>query len=173
MSELHSADLVILILILLSAVIGLVRGLIREALSLVVWFTAFVLGILFADQLAAHFQMPWTEDMSPTGRSMVNHAAAFGAIFIGVLVVGGIAQWALHKLIEITHLSGTDRLLGFVFGSIRGAIVVIVALVAVEPFQSETDWWNASVLRGYLMTFEGEVVSLFGTVSEVVQQVGI
>ena len=171
MSDLHAADLVILIVLLLSAMIGLVRGLIREALSLVIWATAFVLAIVFADNLAAHISVPGTAEFHPTTRSMVDHAAGFGAIFIGVLIVGGIVQWTLHKLIEATHLSGTDRVLGFVFGGLRGAVVVIVGLVAIEPFQSETQWWQQSVLRSHFMAFEDDVLGMFRALSETFKQV--
>ena len=68
-----------------------------------------------------------------------------------------------------TGLSGMDRLLGLVFGSFRGAIVVIVILVAVEPFATEHAWWRQSKLRPALMAFEQDVVSLVSVMSSQVQ----
>ena len=87
---------------------------------------------------------------------MISFVVVFGA----TLIVGGIVQWAIAKLVESTGLSGTDRILGFVFGGARGAIVCIVALIALRPFAIDAHWWQASRLQRELLAFEGDVLQL-------------
>jgi membrane protein required for colicin V production len=103
---LTAADIAIVALVLLSSVIGLVRGLVREVLSLVVWVLAFLVAVGFADSLATRF----AGILEPDSARL---AVAFVTLFVGILIVGGLIQWGLGKLIEGTGLSGTDRLLGF------------------------------------------------------------
>ena len=65
--------------------------------------------------------------------------------FIGVLMMGAIVAFLMRKLVSGTGLSGTDRLLGMVFGLVRGAMLVIL-LVMLMKFTPATrdDWWQAS-----------------------------
>lgn len=146
-------DLAIVILILLSAVIGLIRGLTREVFSLFVWGAALVLSLLFAPRVA-EFLEPLIANPS------LRYVGAFTCVFIATLIVGGISQWLLTRLINGTGLTGTDRFLGFVFGSARGALVCIVVLIALRPFGEEQPWWRNSVMVPALLQFEGEILAL-------------
>jgi membrane protein required for colicin V production len=158
---LPSADIVLLIVILLSALIGLVRGLLREVLSLASWFAAFMLALYFApvaaDYLTAHF-----------ADETMRLGIGFVAIFVITLIVGGIVQWLLRKLVETSGLSGTDRFLGFLFGGVRGVLVCIIALIMLRPFAETTDWWQQSRLTPQLLAFEQDVLELMGRARELV-----
>lgn len=153
------ADIAIAVVVLLSAVIGLMRGLVREVLSLVVWILAFLVAVGFADDLAGRFAGFLEPD---TARL----AVAFVTLFVGTLIVGGLIQWALGKLIEGTGLSGTDRLLGFLFGSLRGVLVCIVAIIALRPFLEDASWWAESRLIPELAAFESDVLSFLDSAAD-------
>jgi membrane protein required for colicin V production len=144
-------DVAIVILILLSSVIGVVRGLVREVLSLFVWAAALVLAILLSPQVAELLN-PSIEN--PSFRYMT----AFAGVFISTLIVGGIAESLMARLINGAGMSGTDRLLGFGFGGARGALVCVVALIALRQLGYES-WWENSLLVPELMAFEGEILA--------------
>ena len=60
-------------------------------------------------------------------------------------------------------LGGTDRFLGFVFGALRGGLVVIGALIVVRPFAETSAWWEESLVRPELLVFEDDILELFRT----------
>ncbi|MEZ5550446.1 MAG: CvpA family protein [Pseudomonadales bacterium] len=159
-----AADIVILIVVLLSAVIGLVRGLFREVLSLGTWLAAFLLALFFAPDAAELLSGQITDHS-------VRLIAAFFIIFLLTLIVGGIVQWLVKQLITTTGLTGTDRFLGFLFGSARGVLVCIVALIAARPFVEESDWWRASRIAPELLAFEQDVLKLFQKGKDVISEV--
>ena len=151
---LPAADIVMLALILLSAVIGLFRGLIKELVSLVVWVCAIVGAIVFASPLADYLT-------AIDASRPIRVAIGFAVVFFGVLIAGGLLQWSLAKLIQSTGLGGTDRFLGFVFGALRGGLVVLGALILIKPFAQTSDWWQESLLRPELLAFEDDILKLF------------
>ena len=153
---LPAADIVILSLILLSAVIGLFRGLVKELLSLVVWVCAIVGATVFASPLSEYLT-------AVDANRPIRVAIAFAVVFFGVLIAGGLLQWSLAKLIQSTGLGGTDRFLGFVFGALRGGLVVIGALIVVRPFAETSAWWEESLVRPELLVFEDGILELFRT----------
>ncbi|HEV2613110.1 MAG TPA: CvpA family protein [Gammaproteobacteria bacterium] len=135
------ADVVILAIILLSALISLFRGFVREALSLVSWILAFWLALGFSHPLS---DLLVNYIKSPTLRI----GAAFVGIFILVLIICAVINHFITALVHSTGLSGTDRLLGAVFGLIRGVLLVAALLLVARlttPMQQE-DWWQGSML---------------------------
>jgi len=158
----NGADIVLSGVITLSAAIGLVRGLVRELLSLVVWIVAFIVALAYAPSLAPSLSGVASE---PT----VRHVVAVVILFVAALVLGSLVQWALHKLIETTGLSGTDRLLGLVFGALRGVVLCVVALVALGPFARDYVWWQSSALVGPLVGLERDVTTLFSVIADTIR----
>ena len=149
------ADIVICAIVLLSAAIGLMRGLVREVLSLAVWAGAFVLALGLAPRVAPELEGIAND---PT----VRHVIAFAVVFLTTLIVGGLLQWMASRLIATTGLTGTDRLLGFLFGALRGAVVCIVGLIAIRPFASDYAWWQSAIMVPPLLAFERDLVELMG-----------
>lgn len=135
-------DFVILGIIGLSAVISLMRGFVREALSLAVWVLAFWVAWTFFRKLA--LQLDWFTVPS------VRLGAAFLILFIATLMVGALVNFLMGQLVDKTGLSGTDRLIGILFGAARGAILVaiLVLLAGLTPFPNDP-WWKESQLIGY------------------------
>lgn len=160
-------DVVILIVILLSAMIGLVRGLLKEVLSLASWIAAFILALYFSPSVADYFAPHVAEPA-------IRWVLGFVAVFVATLIVTGIVQWLLRKLVDSTGLSGTDRFLGFLFGSARGALVCIFGLIVLRPYAEQADWWQASTFAPELLAFEEDALDLLdttrGAVSELSEQ---
>lgn len=141
----NGADLVILGILLVSLVVSLVRGFIKEVFSILVWaaaiFAAFQVAGPFAEALEPVIDLP-------SARVII----AFAAVFVLVLVIGGLISFLVGKMVEKTGLSPTDRLFGALFGLARGLVIVVVAvmLMRVTPF-AQDPWWHESRL---MPTFE-------------------
>jgi membrane protein required for colicin V production len=118
--------------------LGLWRGLVYEVLSVLNWFSAFVL----AQWLAAR-----VGDMLPMGSAgeSVRYAAGFALVFIGGLFAGGLLAWLVKKAVEAIGLRPVDRTLGAAFGIVR-AIVLVLALAVVVNLTplKRSDWWTES-----------------------------
>jgi membrane protein required for colicin V production len=141
---LNGLDWIILAIVVVSGVISVVRGFVKEALSLASWVLAFWVALAFAAKLA--ILMPDALE-SPT----VRWVAAAVCLFMVTLIVGGLANFLISTLVEKTGLSGTDRALGVAFGVMRGiAIVAILVLVIGDTAMREANWWRDSTLRPYL-----------------------
>lgn len=133
-------DFVILGIIALSAFISLIRGFVKEALSLVIWFSAFFIASNFYPKLAVYFTR--IED------ELVRNGSAIAALFISTLIVGAVVNYVIAQLVQRTGLSGTDRILGVVFGGLRGVLIIAAVLFFIDAFTtfSESDWWKQSQL---------------------------
>lgn len=136
-------DIVIVAIIALSAVISLVRGFVKEAFSLAVWVLAFWISWSFFRDLEVPLR-DWIT--SPTARLGI----AFALLLIATLTVGGLVNYLIIQLVERTGMSGTDRLVGMVFGAARGVLLVavLVLLAGLTPMPRET-WWLESSLVSY------------------------
>ena len=136
-------DYFIIGIIAISALIGVFRGFVREAFSLLVWIAAFWLAWMFFREFSQYL-IQWIS--LPSARLGVS----FAIIMITVLIVGGIVNFLLAQLVEHTGLSGTDRLLGIFFGVGRGAIIIaIIILLAGLTALPQDPWWNQSLLIVY------------------------
>lgn len=128
--------------IVVSALVSLFRGFVREALSLAIWILAFWVAWTFFRDLAPVFGN-WVATPS------VQFGIAFGLLLIATLLVGGILNYLIGRLIDETGLSGTDRMLGMVFGVARGVLVVaILVLLARATPLPQDPWWKESALLG-------------------------
>lgn len=137
-------DYVILAIISISALISLMRGFVREVVSILVWIAAFTLAILFARPMAG--QLSGYID-SPT----LQVVTAFAVIFIATLLIGALVNYLAGQLVGRTGLTGTDRALGVVFGAGRGLLIVAALILALGLTSAPREgWWQASVVVGYL-----------------------
>ena len=134
----NAADAGILAIVLLSVVIGIARGFMVEALSLAAWIVAVIAATVAGPVLAGVFE---GRIETPSARI----ALGYGIVFLATLMVGALVTWAVRRLVEESGLSGTDRMLGLVFGLVRGVIVVVVLVLlsGLTPFPRDP-WWRES-----------------------------
>lgn len=138
-------DYAIIVALALSVLVGLWRGFIGEVMALVCWVLAFWVAWMFGPVLAEQFSASISV---PSVRVMLGYAVCF----VAVLIAGAIVSYLLRKLVSGSGLSGTDRLLGMVFGLVRGfaLVVLVIVLMKFTPVIRD-DWWQQSRL---LPTFE-------------------
>jgi membrane protein required for colicin V production len=133
-------DVVILAIIFLSAIISLFRGFVREAISLATWVMAFWVAIGFSGKLEAKLVSMID---SPAARLTV----AFAVLFLLTLIVGAMVNYLVGQLVRKTGISGTDKMLGILFGIARGIVLVtVLVLVGSIPKLWQERWWQESTL---------------------------
>ncbi len=133
-------EIAVLLVILLSALAGFATGLIRSVFSL----AGLILGIAFASyqyKVVAHRLAPIID--SPA----LAQLAAFCIVAILVMVLAGLAGWALRKLVHGVGLGWLDRTLGLLFGVLRGALLVTLLVMALAAFFPTTAWMQDTWLE--------------------------
>lgn len=116
-------DLLMLVVLLVSALVGVFRGLVFEVMSLLGWLVAWV-----GAQAAAAWLSPWVP--LGTAGSPLRLGMAFVAGFIVLLVLWRLLTWLVQAVVQATPLAPIDRALGAAFGFLRG-LVILLALVLV------------------------------------------
>ena len=133
-------DITIIGIIAFSASVSIIRGFVREALSLVSWVLAF--------SIAGHFYTYITQYLTYFENEMIRIAVAITILFFATLLVCSIVSYVIGQLVQKTGLSGTDRVLGICFGVLRGILVVAALLFLVDTFTSlsKSTYWTQSQL---------------------------
>ena len=142
-------DIVVIFVIFLSALFSLIRGFVKEAISLATWIIAIWLAATFAPKLAAALPNSLESEA-------VRQAVGFGVLFVLTLMVGALVNMLVAQVVKKTGLSSADRIFGVAFGILRGGLIVIVFVVigGMTPLP-EADWWQSSVL---LQWFESAAI---------------
>ncbi len=139
-------DYVIVGVILASLLLGGLRGFVRELLALAGWVAALVLALWFGPQVAQALPASW----EPLAR------LALGSLLVFVLTVFAVGLGAalLSRLLKAAGLGGTDRMLGAVFGLLRGLLVVLALVVAASWTRlTAQPAWKESWLTPALTSF--------------------
>jgi membrane protein required for colicin V production len=129
LSQLNALDYVLLIILVGSLTASLVRGFTREIVGLVALVAAIALGTWFHGT-AATFVAPYVS--SPDLARLVG----FGIVFFGVLIAGSALGHVLAKVWSATGLGLVDRLVGGMFGLVKGGLLsaaIVFMLVAFSP----------------------------------------
>ena len=134
-------DWAILIVIGLSAGISLLRGFVREALSLAGWILAFFVAKGFYQEFSSLLE-------SSIDTPSLRYAVSWAALFVLTLTISGLINYILSQLIEKAGLSGMDRIMGMAFGALRGVLLVSVAVLLLREFTpvEQDNWWVKSEL---------------------------
>jgi membrane protein required for colicin V production len=136
----NMADWTIAAITLLSAVVGFYRGFIRETLSLISWILAFWAAFSFAHYASAYL-------VAYIASPQLRIVAAFAILFVVTLLLLSAISYLLYRLLLVSGIKGTDRVLGGLFGVVRAVVLVSVILLLgrLTAYPQET-WWRQSLL---------------------------
>jgi len=137
-------DFAIIGIVIVSCVISVMRGFVREALSLAGWVVSFLIAWHLHSAFARFFQ-------GAIEHQNLRMIVAFFVLFVLCLVAFTVLNYFAGKLVQSSGLSGADRLIGVVFGFFRGVLIItgLVALAGLSQLP-QTEWWRDSVLLGNL-----------------------
>jgi membrane protein required for colicin V production len=157
-----AVDYIILAILIISAIMGVVRGLLRESIAVITWFLAIVLSWSFATSLEPLL-----------GGVLVGSPlriwAARVIIFVFVLLLGGAISVILGHYVRVSMFAGMDKFLGFVFGLIRGIVIVGALTIAIQALRMDEDpRWSRSRLLPYAI---GVADALRGIVGENLERI--
>uniref|UniRef100_UPI0035AF1855 CvpA family protein n=1 Tax=Paenirhodobacter enshiensis TaxID=1105367 RepID=UPI0035AF1855 len=122
-------DAIVAVVVILSAILAYSRGFVREGLAIVGWIAAAVVAYLFAAQarpLVA--QLPVLNKFLGDSCELAT-IAGFSAVFAVALVVFAIITPLFSSVVQRSALGGLDQAIGFLFGVLRGVVLVAVALI--------------------------------------------
>ncbi|MEA1065569.1 colicin V production protein [Erwinia sp. HR93] len=134
-------DYAIIAVVGFSSLVSLIRGFVREALSLITWGCAFFVASHYYTYLASWF--------TGFNDALVRNGIAIAVLFIATLIVGAVVNYVIGQLVEKTGLSGTDRVLGVCFGALRGVLIVAALLFFLDTFtglSKSADWQQSQLV---------------------------
>ncbi|OGV77394.1 MAG: colicin V production protein [Methylotenera sp. RIFCSPLOWO2_02_FULL_45_14] len=133
-----SFDYAVLTIIGLSIIFSVMRGMVREMLAILGWVAAFYVGRTYTDQI-----LPMMPVDIPTESLRV--LAAFLVLFLATLLLTSLLGIALSAIIRKVGLGWLNRLLGAMFGVIRGLLIVcvLVFLAGLTSVPQDARWRNA------------------------------
>lgn len=132
-------DFFLLVVIGFSSLFGLLRGFMREVVSLATWIAAFVLAIMFTQEVSVYFQQY-------VKTPYLAHVISFLVIFIGTLLLGGAVNYILRFVMPGVGFVVSNHILGAIFGVLRGLIIAlfIIVVISMSSFRGVT-WLQHSV----------------------------
>lgn len=141
---LNGIDIAILAIVLVSAGISLLRGFFKEAISLATWIAAFWVAVTFSADQARFFD-------SLIETPSLRAAASFGLLFLITLILGALINKAMQEMIEFTGFGGMDSLLGMIFGTARGLLIIsmLVMVAGMTPLTQDLWWQESSLLEHF------------------------
>jgi membrane protein required for colicin V production len=137
-------DIVFAIIFLVSIAFALLKGLAREIISLAALIGGFLLAVFFYHIPASLFK-----EISKT--DAIANLIGFSIIFLGCILLGAIAAFLFNHFLKAASLKWMDRLLGGIFGLLRGWIIASILLLALIAFPIKDDFLSRSVLAPYLL----------------------
>ena len=145
MGNLNYLDILAILILVISAVTAIAKGLILELLSLASVVLGLVLAVMFYPQLAGMLALVGVNE------DLVADFLAFVMIFVGALIAGAIISGAVNRVLKHLRLKWMDRLLGGVFGLFRGYLINAIIFLALTSFQMRQDLLAESKLAEFFL----------------------
>jgi membrane protein required for colicin V production len=137
------ADYVVIAAVVLSAIVGAIRGFLREAIALAAWLVALFVAWHFSDMIEPHLG-------GLLAASYVRPWAARVIIVALILLLGAGLGAIMGHYVRLSIFSGVDRFLGFLFGAARGLVLVGVFVILGQLLKLDGEmWWRHSMLLPY------------------------
>lgn len=137
-------DWIVLLILAVSAILGLVRGLVQEIFSLLAWVMAFVSAKWGAVALAPVLPIEG-------GNPQLRYFVAFALVFLGMMIVVLLLGRVVKSAAKAAGLGGVDRVVGTAFGFARGVVILIgLTLAAGLTALPQTDFWKKARFSGAL-----------------------
>ncbi len=137
-TQLNVLDYILLAIALLSLLIGLKRGFVREVMSLLIWVVALVIAVMFtgalAHKMSAYFHPQWIAEF-----------VSFIILLVVVLIVGKIFGGLLTGAVGHVGMGPINHLLGAILGLLRGGIIAaLIVFILSHTFWEESKWFKGS-----------------------------
>ncbi|MBU3695365.1 CvpA family protein [Dechloromonas sp.] len=133
-------DYVVIGIVTVSLLFGLWRGVVGEVVALIAWATGIISAVEYGGVVGDAIFAGMTD---PAVRTL----AGCVVVFIGILVAMALVRVAVRSMVKALGLSVTDRLLGMLFGIVRGALVVLLLVGLGGMTSAPTQvWWRQATL---------------------------
>lgn len=129
-------DIIVISVMLLSGILAMVRGLLREVFSILSWVVAAGVTLYFYKSTLPYVKPYITQDMAAT-------ATTVAILFLGTLLIASIITARISDMVLDSRIGPVDRSLGFLFGLARGLLVMVVAFLFFNwlvPAKSQPPW---------------------------------
>ncbi|WP_306143466.1 CvpA family protein [Roseibium sp. MMSF_3412] len=149
-------DGLLLAIMFISAVLAMIRGFVREVLSIVSWVAAAAAAFLLYERV-----LPYVKPYIP--QELVAAGVSAAAVFLVTLVIVSYITMRISDFVLDSRIGALDRTLGFVFGAVRGLLLVVVAMMFfnwfVQPDQ-QPEWVLDAKSRPILLSIGERLVSV-------------
>ena len=136
-------DLVLIVVMLVSGLLAMVRGFMREVLSITAWVLAAAVTLYSYSRLLPYAKQYFNNDIVAT-------AAVVGGVFLATLLIVSVFTIRISDMVLDSRVGALDRTLGFLFGLARGLVIVVVAFqffTWLVPDRSQPDWVRSAKSR--------------------------
>jgi membrane protein required for colicin V production len=141
MAHLNWFDTLLLGIMFFSMLFGLVKGFLKEIISLITWIAAFLVSVNYSHEFGKILSVYFKEEV-------LISIVSFLGLFIIVLIIGSLINSLITYSVRGIESSGSDKFLGLIFGLCRGFLVSLLCTFLVSnSVAKQSDWFKQSVLQ--------------------------
>jgi membrane protein required for colicin V production len=144
MGQISYSDILFAVIILLSTVCAFFKGMFREIVGICVLILGFALSVMY-------YQAPAAKLAGFGCSETVAELLGFLGIFLGCVLLGAVVSFTVNRFLKAVKLKWADRLLGAIFGFLRGWILSAIIVLALTAFPAQNNFTARSLLVPYLL----------------------
>jgi membrane protein required for colicin V production len=136
-------DVILIAVMLISALLAMIRGFMREVLSIAAWLIAALVTLYSYSKLLPFAKSYFNNDV-------VSYAVVIGGAFLGTLLIVSVITVRFSDMVLDSRVGALDRTMGFLFGLARGLVIVVVAFLFfawLVPDRSQPEWIRSAKSR--------------------------